>query len=225
MLACVYVCFCVVCFACVCMCAYVCSMLYVLFACACVRACIAFLFNSLLQFSFEDHTLYHAECHTSTVYITSRQDAIVSYCKNQTTYRGNFLNLIWLFYSEALLRDTLTRLANAIVNLLTFNFLVVVFFRLLHLYWCPFVFLLKGEIHVSDIRTGKCIARISQAQALTAAAQSALNPLDEITALSFNEEKNEVYSGNSEGVIHIWSAWWAIYIFVWLSQLSRKRFV
>lgn len=31
--------------------------------------------------SFEDHLLWHPDCNTNNIYITSDQDLIISYCK------------------------------------------------------------------------------------------------------------------------------------------------
>ena len=31
--------------------------------------------------TFEDHTLWHPDCNTNNIYITSQQDLIISYCK------------------------------------------------------------------------------------------------------------------------------------------------
>jgi hypothetical protein len=38
-------------------------------------------FRGELVTSFEDHLLWHPDCNTNNIYITSDQDLIISYCK------------------------------------------------------------------------------------------------------------------------------------------------
>jgi hypothetical protein len=38
-------------------------------------------FRGELVTSFEDHLLWHPDCNTNSIYITSNQDLIISYCK------------------------------------------------------------------------------------------------------------------------------------------------
>lgn len=38
-------------------------------------------FKGELVTSFEDHLLWHPDCNTNNIYITSDQDLIISYCK------------------------------------------------------------------------------------------------------------------------------------------------
>ncbi len=38
-------------------------------------------FRGELVTSFEDHMLWHPDCNTNSIYITSNQDLIISYCK------------------------------------------------------------------------------------------------------------------------------------------------
>lgn len=44
-------------------------------------------FRGELVTSFEDHLLWHAECNTNNIYITSDQDLIISYCKADSDER------------------------------------------------------------------------------------------------------------------------------------------
>jgi len=107
---------------------------------------------------FEDHVLYHAEWVIATVYVTTRQDLIVSYCKNQQTYRG--------------------------------------------------------QIHVSDLLSGRCLSRIvsesnnsDQArESRRASVPHNTDPLLNITALWYNEDAHAIYSGTADGMVHVWSA-------------------
>jgi len=41
-------------------------------------------FRGELVTSFEDHLLWHPDCNTNNIYITSDQDLIISYCKADT---------------------------------------------------------------------------------------------------------------------------------------------
>lgn len=40
-------------------------------------------FRGELVTSFEDHLLWHPDCNTNNIYITSDQDLIISYCKSE----------------------------------------------------------------------------------------------------------------------------------------------
>jgi len=56
-------------------------------------------FRGELVTSFEDHLLWHPDCNTNNIYITSDQDLIISYCKadsddSLSEVNGTFL----LFY-------------------------------------------------------------------------------------------------------------------------------
>jgi len=89
---------------------------------------------------FEDHILWHPDCNTNNIYITSRQDLIVSYCKSAETG--------------------------------------------------------KGSINVSEIATGKCLAKIEDSTHGKA--------LQDVTALYYNEDLNEIYTGTKSGHIYAW---------------------
>jgi hypothetical protein len=41
-------------------------------------------FRGELVTSFEDHLLWHPDCNTNNIYITSDQDLIISYCKAES---------------------------------------------------------------------------------------------------------------------------------------------
>jgi hypothetical protein len=107
-------------------------------------------FKGELVTHFEDHVLWHPECNTNNIYITSRQDLIISYCK---TPEG------------------------------------------------------KGSINVSDIHTGRCLAKILQPHpaASQQQAKAFTDALQDITALYYTEESGEILTGNTHGIIHVWS--------------------
>ncbi|GAU18981.1 hypothetical protein TSUD_178990 [Trifolium subterraneum] len=129
-------------------------------------------FRGELVTSFEDHLLWHPDCNTNNIYITSDQDLIISYCKADSEDQ-------WME-------------ANA------------------------------GSINVSNILTGKCVAKINAANCIAKvddcsntcsckhidSAQirsSVAEALEDITALFYDEDRNEIYTGNRHGLVHVWS--------------------
>ncbi|KAK9741886.1 hypothetical protein RND81_03G135600 [Saponaria officinalis] len=133
-------------------------------------------FRGELVTSFEDHLLWHPDCNTNNIYITSDQDLIISYCKADSD-------------------DPLTEV-NA------------------------------GSINVSNILTGKCLSKIKPENCSTAeddcsssnshsnskkrvrASMIRSTPaeaLEDITALFYDEERSEIYTGNRHGLVHVWS--------------------
>ncbi|RRT64087.1 hypothetical protein B296_00042168 [Ensete ventricosum] len=75
-----------------------------------------------------------------------------------------------------------------------------------------------GSINMSNIGTGKCIAKISasdpalqispQARGKTSRSSIRSNvreALEDVTALFYDEGRNEIYTGNKQGLIHVWS--------------------
>ncbi|KAH1245674.1 hypothetical protein GmHk_06G015946 [Glycine max] len=136
-------------------------------------------FRGELVTSFEDHLLWHPDCNTNNIYITSDQDLIISYCKADSD-------------------DSLSE-GNA------------------------------GSINVSNILTGKCLAKIRASNSFPVDNSCSDNPsgscccnskkrkhgsktrstvaeaLEDITALFYDEERNEIYTGNRHGLVHVWS--------------------
>lgn len=58
-------------------------------------------FRGELVTSFDDHQLWHHDCNTNNIYITSDQDLIISYCKAESEDQwmegnGNFCATFWL---------------------------------------------------------------------------------------------------------------------------------
>lgn len=70
-----------------------------------------------------------------------------------------------------------------------------------------------GSINISDIWTGKCVAKINSSNAILdddkkqrmISNHMVADALEEITALYFDEERNEIYTGNNHGFVHVWS--------------------
>lgn len=126
-------------------------------------------FRGELVTSFEDHLLWHPDCNTNNIYITSDQELIISYCKADS-------------------EDHWTE-GNA------------------------------GSINISNILTGKCLAKINesngspQVKGECSSSSSSLRykrstvgeALEDITALFYDEERNEIYTGNRHGLVHVWS--------------------
>ncbi|XP_073297689.1 uncharacterized protein [Primulina huaijiensis] len=134
-------------------------------------------FRGELVTSFEDHLLSHPDCNTNNIYITSDQDLIISYCN-----------------SDEPLAD-----GNA------------------------------GSINISNILTGKCLAKIKAGDSVPAddcncsancrgrncnsrkrvqnsrLRSAVADALEDITALFYDEDRNEIYTGNRLGLVHVWS--------------------
>ena len=124
-------------------------------------------FRGQLVTRFKDHTLWHPDCNTNNIYITSQQDLIISYCKSRIPGTGPGL-------SGA---GPPTRY--------------------------------QGSINVSSILTGQCLAKVLDKtpplpRAERKKKKKKKNALEDVTALFYNEERNEIYTGNKSGLIHIW---------------------
>lgn len=117
-------------------------------------------FRGELVTSFEDHLLWHPDCNTNNIYITSDQDLIISYCKADS--------------------DDSSTEGSA------------------------------GSINISNILTGKCLAKIracnpSKRTYASKFRNTVMEALEDITALYYDEDRNEIYTGNRQGLVHVWS--------------------
>ncbi|KAG8078297.1 hypothetical protein GUJ93_ZPchr0007g4100 [Zizania palustris] len=117
-------------------------------------------FRGELVTSFEDHMLWHPDCNTNSIYITSNQDLIISYCKADPNDPSSEENAC--------------------------------------------------SINISEILTGKCLAKIKAGnlckQKKASKFQSTPSEaLGDITALYYDEEREEIYTGNGQGLVHVWS--------------------
>ncbi|CAI5533863.1 unnamed protein product [Closterium sp. Naga37s-1] len=75
-----------------------------------------------------------------------------------------------------------------------------------HLSHAPHV----GSINISNILTGKLLAKISSdsepAQAKSKSVHSTVKEaLEDVTALFYDEDRNEIYTGNRSGFVHVWT--------------------
>ncbi|KAH9767662.1 hypothetical protein KPL71_011352 [Citrus sinensis] len=109
--------------------------------------------------SFEDLILWNPNCNTNNTYITTGQEYIISYCKDDSDdpeSKGN------------------------------------------------------GSINISRILTGKCLAKIRASDSHSPSPASRIRSTDaealkDITALFYDEARNEIYTGNKHGSVHVWS--------------------
>lgn len=80
-----------------------------------------------------------------------------------------------------------------------------------------------GSINISNILSGKCLAKINAANCsfkvdecessaccskwnrLSRVTSTVAEALEDITALYYDEERNEIYTGNRHGLVHVWS--------------------
>ena len=58
---------------------------------------------------------------------------------------------------------------------------------------------LCGSINISSILNGKCLTKFD-----TAKFPDAVSSLKNVTSLFYNEERNELYSGNADGELTVW---------------------
>ena len=73
-----------------------------------------------------------------------------------------------------------------------------------------FVFNAAGSINISNILTGKCLAKINASNGSPKVdslqkRSTVAEALEDITALFYDEERNEIYTGTRQGLIHVWS--------------------
>ncbi|CAM8892048.1 hypothetical protein QQ045_025555 [Rhodiola kirilowii] len=116
-------------------------------------------FRGELVTSFDDHVLWHPDCNTNNIYITSGQDLIFSYCKADP-------DDVWMEKKV-------------------------------------------GSINISNILTGKCMGKVTVESGCPKDVGKFKNTcreaLEDVTALFYDEDRNEIYTGNHQGMIHIWS--------------------
>ena len=68
------------------------------------------------------------------------------------------------------------------------------------------------ECGCSDsVRSGRCNCYLRNRTENSRIVSSVAEALEDITALYYNEERNEIYTGNRLGLIHMWSNWGLLY--------------
>ncbi len=160
-------------------------------------------FRGELVTSFEDHLLWYPDCNTNNIYITSEQDLIISYCKAHPdnsaeegrTWDGSVGCFVvgcggghWgLWRGGEWVGDGGVGFCGAV-----------------------------GSINISNILTGKCLAKIRaddpsvgispRTRANSSNIRSSVQEaLEDVTALFYDEERNEIYTGNRHGLVHVWA--------------------
>ncbi|KAK9063298.1 hypothetical protein SSX86_017168 [Deinandra increscens subsp. villosa] len=141
-------------------------------------------FRGELVTSFEDHLLWHPDCNTNNIYITSDQDLIISYCKTKSDGSLTQKNEGSINISNILTGKCLAKI-NAKNGL-------------------PLDECSRCGINmISNSRSCKCTSRKrARASRITSSVTEAL---EDITALFYDEERNEIYTGNTLGLVHVWS--------------------
>jgi len=109
-------------------------------------------FRGELVTRFEDHQLWYPDCNTNNIYITSEQDLIISYCREQSP-AGPLEQSV-------------------------------------------------GTLNVSDIFSGRCLAKVRVTE--DCRDQRLQHALEDVTALFYDEERNEIFTGNRQGLVHVW---------------------
>ncbi|XP_078172221.1 uncharacterized protein LOC144566176 isoform X1 [Carex rostrata] len=161
-------------------------------------------FKGELVTSFEDHLLWHPDCSTNNIYITSEQDLIISYCKadepspSLSDEPPGDAAVGSINTSNILTGDSTVGSINT-GNILTGDATV-------------------GSINMSNILTGKCIAKISAndpelricpgrrgENGHSSIRSTVREALEDVTALFYDEDRNEIYTGNKYGLVHVWS--------------------
>lgn len=93
-------------------------------------------------------------------------------------------------------------LVLALINLLDTNLFV------------PYI--AAGSINISSILTGKCLAKINPGNSrkqkdpckqkkVWRFQNTVSEALEDITALYYDEDRDEIYTGNRHGLVHVWS--------------------
>lgn len=160
-------------------------------------------FKGELVTSFEDHLLWHPDCSTNNIYITSEQDLIISYCKadepspSLSDEPPGDATVGSINTGNILTGDS--TVGSSTGNILTGDATV-------------------GSINMSNILTGKCIAKISAndpelricpgrrgENGHSSIRSTVREALEDVTALFYDEDRNEIYTGNKYGLVHVWS--------------------
>ena len=62
-----------------------------------------------------------------------------------------------------------------------------------------------GTINVSHILTGRCVAKLVDCAGDGSGVDGVLDTLRDVTALHFSEERNELYVGDRNGILHVYA--------------------
>nr|GME13458.1 UDP-N-acetylglucosamine--N-acetylmuramyl-pyrophosphoryl-undecaprenol N-acetylglucosamine transferase like [Ipomoea batatas] len=154
-------------------------------------------FRGELVTSFEDHLLWHPDCNTNNIYITSDQDLIISYCKadsDDPLSEGNVCRplgrrisplawdgglVLWLFHQyQQYIDGQVPRKNKKRLNPIP-----------------------PSDCSCSPSCRGQsCRSNRVQASRIRSTVAEAL---EDITALYYDEDRNEIYTGNRLGLVHV----------------------
>jgi len=151
-------------------------------------------FRGELVTSFEDHLLWHPDCNTNNIYITSEQDLIVSYCK-PSRHRHQAIALGSPGGPSPPASPEIPRSPAGVV---------------LDSPGASGSGSSTGSINISNILTGKCLAKLNYASGSPSRSGGGQDrklkaALEDVTALFYDEERNEIYTGTKRGLVHVWS--------------------
>ena len=141
--------------------------------------------------TFEDHTLWHADTNTNNIFITAAQDYIISYCRpndgdlNARPRRG------MVHVSHILTGKCVSRMAGKVRS--------------------------HTRLGASGGSRNRIVARDfeeateggddgSESESASDEYEcEAGRGLGEVTSIYFSEERNELYVGNRQGILQVWS--------------------
>lgn len=152
---------------------------------------------------FEDHQLYRSDSNTNCIYITKHQDIIVSYCHQGGNCRHGTINLSSILTGKLLGKITCQSGANNNNR----N-------RLNNGGGAAGAAASATAAPTPATPSNPATGGANRVMASTATPEADghyadgsehMRALQDITALFYNEERNEIYCGSSDGLVHIWS--------------------
>ncbi|XP_030456132.1 uncharacterized protein LOC115677176 [Syzygium oleosum] len=144
-------------------------------------------FRGELVTSFEDHLLWHPDCNTNNIYITSDQDLIISYCKadsddHWTEGNAGSINISNILTGKCLAKINATNGSPKADECSSDG-----------------GNLKKPKLLGGKLKKPKLLGHSQRMRSTVSEA------LEDITALFYDEERNEIYTGNRRGLVHVWS--------------------
>ncbi|XP_019187965.1 PREDICTED: uncharacterized protein LOC109182290 isoform X2 [Ipomoea nil] len=148
-------------------------------------------FRGELVTSFQDHLLWHPDCTTNNIYITSDQDLIISYCKTEAADQWDNGNVGSINISSISTGKCLAKI-NAGNS-------------------CPRYTEGESRRTKSSLKhNGTAAEALADGDSRRATSSLKHNTtvaeaLRNITSLFYDEERNEIYTGTLSGLVHVWS--------------------
>lgn len=148
-------------------------------------------FRGELVTSFQDHLLWHPDCTTNNIYITSDQDLIISYCKTEAADQWDNGNVGSINISSISTGKCLAKISPGNS--------------------CPRYNEGESRRTKSSLKHNGTVAE-ALANGDSRRTMASLKPnttvaeaLRNITSLFYDEERNEIYTGTLSGLVHVWS--------------------